>query len=604
MSSGKSTLINAMLGRDLLPAANEATTAVITSIADVKGSKAFRGARIDERGDEVEFHADLTLDIVSAWNKLEDTKHIAIEGDIGGIAQRDDVRLVLTDTPGPNNSQDQDHERVTMSHVQDSKRNPLILYVLNASQLGTNDDRNLLRLVAEAMRKGGKQSRDRFIFVINKMDVFDPEKGEDLPSVLANVRAYLAENGIQNPVLYPVSANLARLIRKPGDQHSRKERGDYNAMADLFGEEPSMNLLQYMPVSSRVMRALDAKDYSPLMLSSGVPAVESMIDEYVDKYNLPHRVKRVYDVLSQAIEKGINETTLTAQLEQDEKALARVSDELQDLHARRKAGFDAEAYKDQVAREGKALPEATENALGDLEINSDEFIRDVAVNFTGLMTPEKAENLMEDAEKKLRFQFNTLLNKYEVVFAESQQAVKDDLTQAYQHYVTTLFGECQSLELPILEGLRKTLADISLNLSVEKNEVKKRKVLVSSHQVGTSKWYKPWTWGDEKTVNVYGDEIFVDLAELWEERQIRVRTEFATLVVSARTRIETSKDQLVERFLAFMKEEFDQKFDALLNAIDEKLRDKKSRETALQENRALQDWITAFKTKLDNALAV
>ena len=34
MSSGKSTLINAMLGQDLLPAANEATTATIARITD------------------------------------------------------------------------------------------------------------------------------------------------------------------------------------------------------------------------------------------------------------------------------------------------------------------------------------------------------------------------------------------------------------------------------------------------------------------------------------------------------------------------------------------------------------------------------------------
>ena len=126
------------------------------------------------------------------------------------------MRLVLTDTPGPNNSQDENHERVTMGFIQDSLRNPLILYVLNASQLSIDDDRNLLELVGQAMRKGGKQSKDRFIFVVNKMDVFDPEKGEDPKEILERVKKYLMSNGIQNPLVYPVSANLTRLIRKPG----------------------------------------------------------------------------------------------------------------------------------------------------------------------------------------------------------------------------------------------------------------------------------------------------------------------------------------------------------------------------------------------------
>lgn len=604
MSSGKSTLINAMLGRDLLPAANEATTAIITSIADMKGSKAFRGARRDAQGDEVEVHNDLTLDVVSQWNRLPDTKQIVIEGDIQAVQQRDDVRLVLTDTPGPNNSQDEGHERATLGFVQDSKRNPLILYVLNASQLATNDDRNLLKLIAETMRKGGKQSKDRFLFVINKMDVFDPDREKGLPEVLADVRHYLAKNGIEDALLFPVSANFARLIRKPSDMHSRKERGDYNAMADLFGEEPSMNLLQYMPITSRVRSALDAKAYSPLMLSSGVPAVEAMIDEYIDKYNLPHRVKRVYDVLSKAIDKGLNATQLTVQLEQGEAELARIGDELQDLQARRKKGFDAASYKDEVAREGKMLPEATEQALTELEGQSAYHINAIASNFTGSTTLEKAESKMEEAESTLRFVFNMLLNEYEDAFVASQQAIKDDLTQAYQRYVTDLFGECQNLDLPVLEGLRKTIADLSLNLGVEKKEVKKRKVVVSSYEVSSSSWYKPWTWGDTETVYVYGEETYVDLGELWRERRTRIGTEFANLVKSARKRIEEDKDKLVDQFLAFMDEEFDEKFDILLNSIDEKLRDKTVREAALQEARTLQDWIIAYKTKLDNALAV
>ncbi|KAJ8134693.1 hypothetical protein OY671_012094, partial [Metschnikowia pulcherrima] len=154
---------------------------------------------------------------------------------------------VSTDTPGPNNSQDENHERVTMGFIQDSSRNPLISYVLNASQSSIDDDRNSLELVGQAMRKGGKQSKDRFIFVVNKMDVFDPEKGEDPKEISERVKKYSMSNGIQNPLVYPVSANSTRSIRKPGDSHSRKERGDYSAMAESFEQEPCMNMLQYMP---------------------------------------------------------------------------------------------------------------------------------------------------------------------------------------------------------------------------------------------------------------------------------------------------------------------------------------------------------------------
>lgn len=153
MSSGKSTLINAMLGRDLLPAANEATTATIARITDNdQKPDHFTAKRYDRSGQLVGQADNADQELLKEWNRLDDTQLIDIEGNIVAIQERPDVRLVLTDTPGPNNSQDDEHQRTTMGFVQDSKRNPLILYVLNASQLGTNDDRNLLGLVAETMR--------------------------------------------------------------------------------------------------------------------------------------------------------------------------------------------------------------------------------------------------------------------------------------------------------------------------------------------------------------------------------------------------------------------------------------------------------------------
>ena len=49
MSSGKSTFINAMLGTDLLPARNEATTATIATIFDTKYNK-YIGVRCNKNG--------------------------------------------------------------------------------------------------------------------------------------------------------------------------------------------------------------------------------------------------------------------------------------------------------------------------------------------------------------------------------------------------------------------------------------------------------------------------------------------------------------------------------------------------------------------------
>lgn len=102
MSSGKSTLINAMLGRDLLPAANEATTATIARITDNdQMTEQFTAKRYNRDGEQVGQEDNVDLERLKEWNQLEDTQLIDIEGNIVAIREREDVRLVLTDTPAP-----------------------------------------------------------------------------------------------------------------------------------------------------------------------------------------------------------------------------------------------------------------------------------------------------------------------------------------------------------------------------------------------------------------------------------------------------------------------------------------------------------------------
>ncbi len=606
MSSGKSTLINAMLGRDLLPAANEATTATIARITDNdQMTEQFTAKRYDRSGQLVGQESNVDLECLKQWNQLSDTQLIDIEGNIVAIREREDVRLVLTDTPGPNNSQDEEHQRTTMGFIQDSKRNPLILYVLNASQLGTNDDRNLLGLVAETMRKGGKQSKDRFIFVINKMDVFDPENGENIPSVLARVNQYLTSNGIHNPLVYPVSANLTRLIRKPSDRYTRNERGDFNRMAEVFNEEPSMNMLQYMPITARVHRALQDKRYSDLLLSSGLPAVEAMIDEYIDKYNFPHRLKRAYDAMNRAIEVGLNEAELIEQLQQDERTLAHLNEEIMGLQQRQEKGFDTAAYRDKLEREGKDLPRETELQLAELEAVIGPVIRQLETRFTQQdVTVSIAETRVKEAEEILQFNHRKLVNQYEAVFSSSQEIIRDDLHAEYQRYVAEIFQNTESLKLSILESLLKAASDISFNLSVKPDDIQEKRVVTGTREVSDSNWWNPFSWGSTKTVRDYSTENFVDLEKLWKERVTQIETEFSRLVENARQEIEAGKNRLIEQYVAFMTREFDLKFAELLSSLNTKTTDRNVRELAIAEAKELRAWINNFKVKLDSTLAV
>ena len=55
---------------------------------------------------------------------------------------------------------------------------------------GSDDDNNLLSRVAESMEVGGKQSKDRFIFVVNKMDDRKKEDGDTEQTLERILRLY------------------------------------------------------------------------------------------------------------------------------------------------------------------------------------------------------------------------------------------------------------------------------------------------------------------------------------------------------------------------------------------------------------------------------
>ncbi|WP_422491606.1 dynamin family protein [Endozoicomonas sp. ALE010] len=418
MSSGKSTFINAMLGQDLLPAANEATTATIAHIHDDKAQGVvFRGERFNREGDEVERCEAVHLDILRQWNADKETKTISLHGDIRSVAKNDNVQLVLTDTPGPNNSQDAEHERTTLGFIQDSRQNPLIVYVLNATQLGTNDDRNLLRLVSDIMSKGGKQSKDRFLFVVNKMDMFDPEKGENIAEALDRVRKYLLENGIHDPNIYPVSARMAYLLRKQGEL-TRTERGDKRNIEELLLEEPTMAFPQYMPLSPKVAAAMEDKSTSQALRNSGLPAIEAVIDEYINKYSFPMRLNRAHQALTSAIEQGMQEAELIRQLETDEKELHQLLVEIESLKERRDRGFNTQAYKERIKHEGHDLPPEIQSQLNEMEGRILGNIRELGDDFVGETTARNAEKRLEIASRDIEFAFNKTINEYEQAFQQ------------------------------------------------------------------------------------------------------------------------------------------------------------------------------------------
>lgn len=207
MSAGKTTVINSLIGFELLHSANEATTATITRIHDQDNLPVFSGKAYSYNNKILDKSNQVTAELIKKWNANSEIKMIDLVGNIKAI-HNDTMDIVIYDTPGPNNSQNDNHQKLTLEVINDGNYG-LILYVINATQLGVQDDRDLLEDICRALNKDKS-----IIFLLNKAEQLDAEKGENLSDIVNTVEKYLTQIGFQNPIIIPTSASQALVCQK------------------------------------------------------------------------------------------------------------------------------------------------------------------------------------------------------------------------------------------------------------------------------------------------------------------------------------------------------------------------------------------------------
>lgn len=367
MSSGKSTLINALLRKKLMPSKNEACTATITEILD-NDQQTLAAVVYNEEDIVLQEISDLTYDVMCELNEDENVHRIAAQGNIPFLDAKS-TALMLVDTPGPNNSQNQAHKNTTYRAI-NSDANNLILYVLNGTQLSTNDDAALLSYVAQQIKKGGKQVRDRFIFVVNKMDGFNPEE-EDIGKAITAAKRYLASYGIEDPQIFPCSAYTALNIRtyldgididnmtRVDERKLPSAARDTLPMIDKFIEYESMHLEQYSTLSPSAQRELNYKlrqaeqngdTKEQALIHCGIYSIEAAITAYVKKYAKTKKVKDLVESFQEVLESTQVLAKAKTQVATDEAAARACAERAVSVKAKIADGREAEVFKERIAQ--------------------------------------------------------------------------------------------------------------------------------------------------------------------------------------------------------------------------------------------------------------
>ncbi len=617
MSAGKSTLINSLLGQRLMPAKQEACTATITEIKD-NDSEHFSAKVYDKLGNLIESQGELTYEIMDRLNSNPEVSKIRAEGNIPFVTS-EDVSLVLVDTPGPNNSRDPEHRAATYRMLSESSKT-VVLYIMNATQLAVDDDNTLLKYVAESMKVGGKQSRDRFIFVVNKLDDF--KKGEDsIDSALKKVRDYLADNGIENPNIYPTSALTALNIRTILAQSDDDEDDDvYEAKGKVrkFNRNEEMFFENYAPlpasakgiISNRLAQAIEEKDdKEQALIHSGVVPVEEAIRMYVLKYAKTAKIKNIVDTFIKKLESAQSFETTKLEISSNQEEKNAIVKRIDSIESKLKSGKEAMKFKKEISTVNydSEIAKLANNVIKKAQEKITIHLKDPKKK----MSVAEAENLCDQFAKFAEDLQAEVQVELENLVENTIQKNADGLLTKYKKKLANLVDEINvgNVELDPFEIIK---GEIPYYNSVISKATVREKIVVGQEEDEwieneNRKWYKPWTWHQEKGHWTYKDiieeEEYVDSKKLADK--------FFAPIQEQLYENSSSAQDYAKKEAKRIKEAFEKKFDELDDLLDTKLEelkacatDEQEAQKKLDEAQSRLDWLNNIQTKVNSILEI
>ena len=483
MKNGKSTLLNAILGQELLPNATQRCTAKISYIEHCDGMEGFEAKRIDENGASSEY-LPCDRDVLTTWNNDADVRHVRIRGSLPGV-KVDDYRLQFVDTPGPDSAVHKE-DRITIDRFLSDNSLPMVCYIVD--RINSSEEEYLARL-KEHMSRFGKQSQDRFIFVVSRMDQIQISKGDTkeknpLKAKVGEIKADLRRLGISNPRVFPVSAMIALKAR---EYMSLDELDQEEAESDIKKfyrglKRIESSLLDYTSVGSAIKNKIETEiaeitkkiedgedkrcdDLRLAELLSGVPTLELAIEEYVTKYSVPARIYDAATIFDQGIQKAHAIDALVAQVDSRQTSLDKIGEKIEKLRHYLSQREGAEEMRTKMFPEKWVESPTLKKELSVAEHEFDIQIREELSNWNP-QTRDVNDNLKPEEAKSLVAGFisfmddlsTTMLRVYADHVDNDARAGFKRLKADYETKIQEILGEMPKELKDFLENVRFVLA--------------------------------------------------------------------------------------------------------------------------------------------------
>lgn len=619
MSAGKSTLINAMLGTKLMPSKQEACTAIITKIKDNKNNDSWQAEVYNKDNCLIETHENLTYPTMERLNNDKDVSVIKATGNIPFVSS-EDVSLVLIDTPGPNNSRDPEHKKVQSDFLSKSSKS-LVLYIMEGT-FGSDDDNALLQRIADSMKVGGKQSKDRFIFVVNKMDDRRKEDG-DTEQTLNRVRDYLfKKHGIANPNLFPAAALPALNIRlmQNGTELDDDTMDETEMKVRKLNRNEHLHFENYATLPASICGDIKIKldnaksnndANAEALVHTGIVSIEAAIRQYVQKYAKTAKIKNIVDTFMHKLDEvGCFEKT-KQELAKNHEDSERIALQIETI--RKKIDDVKSAQNFRVA---------VDNAVIGVSDDAKEIIDNIVQKYQAKIR-QKIDDLrgqeldMDDVMNEV-YRLELYAKSLEPNFqADLDELIRENLIktskallQEYKKKLESLTSEVDSDALAgisidpikLMEGTVPTADTFSVTNLIQSKEVTNGREWVENTN---KKWYKPWTWFQEKGYykTKYKTVHYVPASDLAQEffapiKEIVINNgELAQkYVIRQSNRIAASFNKEFERLDDMLKQK--------LSELESYATDKSQAEKRIKETEKRLKWLEGIQKQVASILEI
>lgn len=483
--------------------------------------------------------------------------------------------------------------------------------------LAIDDDNSLLSEVAESMKTGGKQSRDRFIFVVNKLDEF--KKGEDsVLSALKKAQTILKNHGIENPNIYLVSALTALDIRTLlADPNVDEDDEDvYAAIGRVrkFNKREDMHFETIAPltpsvrdqIEQKLAAAKEAKDAKgEALIHCGIPSVEAAIRMYVQKYAKTAKIKNIVDTFTANLESAHAMEKVKQEIVEQSDRAEEYKQQIEQIKQKLEDGETAKAFKQKVQainydqeiqREANRTVEEAQKRITTELTEGEEKLSPEQAEQLCTEFAQFAENLQEDMQVKLENLIENHVKKNAGKLLEEYRKRLSDLAEDLE------VGSVNIAPISLMSGaINSNVSELITQLS-QTEQVKVDEEWVEN----TSKrWYKPWTWLQKKGHwrDVMEDRTFIDKNQLAQQFFAPIEE---NLFMNRENAIRFAQQQTreVKRQFSLKFDELDRLLRAKMDELNECVDDKKNAEKRLKESQEKQAWLEDVQNQLNAILDI